>query len=173
MIFEVFLHLLQCALTLVFRNDLPTFFEIIILDLGLELVKLYSTTQYSDGYVLETTPADLTVTTADVPIPTVNSFTVWKMCEALDLKVNFVPLPGATAFPRTPHRGVDQTTIVPVVGTFSVWKICEALDLPATYDPNINRTTIFRRRSKPTPVVHSPAVCQLCMALNLKAKLAP
>ncbi|GFQ79309.1 hypothetical protein TNCT_573321 [Trichonephila clavata] len=166
MIFEIFLHLLQCALTLFFRNDLPTFFEIIILDLVLELVKLYSTTQYSDGNVLQTTPA------VDVQIPTVNSLTVWKMCEALDLKVNFVPLPGATALPRTPHRGVNPTTIVPVVGSFSVWKMCQALDLPATYDPNINRTTIFRRRNKPTPVVHSTAVFQLCMALNLKAKLA-
>ncbi|GFY60147.1 hypothetical protein TNIN_283581 [Trichonephila inaurata madagascariensis] len=80
MIFKVFLLLLQCALTLVF------------------------TTQYSDGNVLETTPADITVTTVDVQIQTVNYLTVWKMCEALDLKVNFVPLPGVTALPRTPHR---------------------------------------------------------------------
>ncbi|GFR32167.1 hypothetical protein TNCT_214251 [Trichonephila clavata] len=94
------------------------FFETIILDCVLELVKLYSTTQYSDGSVLETTPVDLTVTTVDVQIPTVNSLTVWKMCEALDQKVNFVPLPGATALPRTPHRGVDQTTIVPVEQLF-------------------------------------------------------
>ncbi|GFQ95156.1 hypothetical protein TNCT_117631 [Trichonephila clavata] len=173
MIFEVFLHLLQCALTLVFWNDLPTFFEIIILDLVMELVKLCSMTQYSAGNVLETISTDLTVTTVDVPIPTVNSFTVWKICEALDLKVNFVPLPGATALPRTSHRDVDQTTIVPVVGSFSVWKMCQALDLPATYDPNINRTNIFRRRNKPTPVVHSTAVYQLCMALNLQARLAP
>ncbi|GFR20104.1 hypothetical protein TNCT_437441 [Trichonephila clavata] len=138
----------------------------------MELVKLCFTTQCSDGTVLETTPADLTVTTVDVPIPAVNSFTVWKICEALDLKVNYVPLPGVTAFSRTPHRGVDQTTIVPVVGSFSVWKMCQALDLPATYNPNIKRTTIFRKRNKPTPVVQSTAVYQMCMALNLKAKLA-
>ncbi|GFR14616.1 hypothetical protein TNCT_515941 [Trichonephila clavata] len=173
MIFEVLFHLLQCALTLVFRNDLPTFFEIIILDLVMELVKLYSTTQYSDGNVPETVPADLTATTVKEHIPIVNSAAVWKICEALDLKVNFVPLPGATALPPTPHRDIDQTTTAPVVGSYSVWKMCQALDLPATYDPNIVRTTIFQRKNKPTPVVHSTAVFQMCMALNLKAKLAP
>ncbi|GFR25130.1 hypothetical protein TNCT_231851 [Trichonephila clavata] len=169
----MFLHLLQCALTLVFCNDLPSFFEIIILDSVLELVRLYSTTQYSDGNVVETTPVDLTGTTVDVQILAVNSLTVWKMYEGLDLKVNFVPLPEATDLHQTPHRGIDQTTIVPVVESFSVWKMCQALDLPATYDSNINRTTIFRRRNKPTPVVHSTAVFQLCMGLNLKAKLTP
>ncbi|GFX33053.1 hypothetical protein TNCV_5042211 [Trichonephila clavipes] len=151
MIFEVFLHLLQCALTPFFWNDLPTFLEIIILELLLEIVKIYSTTQYSDGNVLETTPADLTVITVGVQIPAVNSLTIWKMYDALDLKVNFVPLPGTTALPRTPHRGVDQTTTVPVVGSFSVWKMCQALDLFATH---INRTTTFRRRNKLTPVSH-------------------
>ncbi|GFR21571.1 hypothetical protein TNCT_168631 [Trichonephila clavata] len=172
MIFEVFLHLLQCLLTLVFRNDLPTFFEIIILDLLMELFKLYSTTQYSDGNLPETDPADLTATAVEEHIPIVHSVTVWKICEALDLKVNFVPLTVATALPPTPHRGTDQTTTAPVVGSYSVWKMCQALDLPATYDPNIFRTTVFRRKNKPIPVVHSTAVFQLCMALNLKAKLA-
>ncbi|GFX83433.1 hypothetical protein TNCV_4537831 [Trichonephila clavipes] len=43
---------------------------------------------------------------------TFQQLTLWKMCEAFDLKVNFVPLPRATALPRTPHRGVDQTTTV-------------------------------------------------------------
>ncbi|GFX53879.1 hypothetical protein TNCV_1598251 [Trichonephila clavipes] len=169
----MFLRLFQCVFTLVFRNDLPIFFEIIILDLVLELVKLYSTSQYSDGNVPETTPADITVTTINEYIPIVHSVTVWKMCEALDLKINFVPLPGETALPLTPHRCIDQTTAVPVIGSFSVWKMCQALDFSTIYDLNINRTTIFRRRNRPTPVVHSITVFQLYMALNLKAKLAP
>ncbi|GFY69917.1 hypothetical protein TNIN_426021 [Trichonephila inaurata madagascariensis] len=143
-------------MTLVFRNDLPTFLDIIISDLALELAKLYSMTQYSDGNVLQITPADLSVTTVNVQISTVNSLAIWKMCEALDLKVNFVPLSEATTLSRTLHRGVNQTTIVPVVGSFSVLKMYQALDLPANY-PNINQTTIFRKRNKPTPVVHSTA----------------
>ncbi|GFQ79093.1 hypothetical protein TNCT_731321 [Trichonephila clavata] len=140
MIFEVFLHLLQYALTLVFRNDLPTFFEIIILDLVLEIVKLYSTTQYFDDNVPETSLAAQPVTTVDERIPIVYSLTVWKIYEALDLKVKFVSISGATALSLAPLRGVDQTTTVPVVGSFSVWKMCLALDLPATYDPKIDRT---------------------------------
>ncbi|GFY69936.1 hypothetical protein TNIN_4151 [Trichonephila inaurata madagascariensis] len=93
------------------------------------------------------------------------------MCEALDLKVNFVSLT-AKSNSLASNSTVDQTIVVPVVGSFSVRMMCQALYLPATYDPNINRTTIFRKRNKPTPVVHSTAVFQLCMALNLKAKLA-
>ncbi|GFY62227.1 hypothetical protein TNIN_263391 [Trichonephila inaurata madagascariensis] len=101
------------------------------------------------------------------------SFTFWKICEALDLKAKFVPLPGTTVLPRTPHRGVDQTTTVPVVGLFSVWKICQALDLPATYEPHLIRTIVFRKPHKPIPVVQSTAAFELCKALNLTVKLAP
>ncbi|GFY52669.1 hypothetical protein TNIN_477921 [Trichonephila inaurata madagascariensis] len=113
------------------------------------------------------------LTTVEERIPIVHSFTVWKMCQALDLKAKFVPLPGATDLPGTPHRGVDQTTTIPVVGSLSVWKICQALDLPATYNPQLIKTTVFRKPNKPVPVVHSPAVFELCKALNLKAKMAP
>ncbi|GFW49194.1 hypothetical protein TNCV_3057041 [Trichonephila clavipes] len=95
------------------------------------------------------------------------------MCEALDLKAKLAPLPGATALPRTPYRGIDQTTTVPVVGSFSVWKICQALDLPATYDPQITKTAVCRWPNKLAPVVHSTALFELCNSLDLKAKLAP
>ncbi|GFS60407.1 hypothetical protein TNIN_319091 [Trichonephila inaurata madagascariensis] len=96
------------------------------------------------------------------------------MCKTLDMKAKFVPLPGTTTdLPRTPHTDVDQTTTVPVVGSFSVWKICQALDLPATHDPQLIRTTVFRKPHQPIPVVQSIAVFELCKALNLKVKLAP
>ncbi|GFV18719.1 uncharacterized protein TNCV_4756061 [Trichonephila clavipes] len=70
------------------------------------------------------------------------------------MKSKFVPLPGTTDLPRTPHRCVDQTTTVPVVGSFPVLKIYQALDLPATDDPQLIRTTVFRKPHKPIPVVH-------------------
>ncbi|GFY67651.1 hypothetical protein TNIN_73101 [Trichonephila inaurata madagascariensis] len=98
------------------------------------------------------------------------------MCEALDLKVNFVPLPGATALPRTPHK-CRSNDYCPCCRIILLWKICQALDLPATYDPNINRTTIFRRRNKTTPVVHSTSgqisiimdkkTCKICLLFSL------
>ncbi|GFQ96324.1 hypothetical protein TNCT_732801 [Trichonephila clavata] len=67
------------------------------------------------------------MTTVEEHIPIVHSLAIWKMCEALDLKVKLVLLPESTALPRIPHRDIDQTTTVPVVGSFSVWKICQAL----------------------------------------------
>ncbi|GFW28730.1 hypothetical protein TNCV_3714451 [Trichonephila clavipes] len=129
--------------------------------------------QFFDGVVPDTTLDDPPVTTVKELIPVVHSFTVWKIREALDLKAKFVALPETAVLSRTPHRGVDQTTTVPVVGLFSVWKICQALDLPATYDPQLIRTTVFRKPHKPIPVVQSTAVFELCKALNLAVKLAP
>ncbi|GFW40991.1 hypothetical protein TNCV_414001 [Trichonephila clavipes] len=95
------------------------------------------------------------------------------MCETLDLKAKFVPLPGTTALPRTPHRGLDQIITAPVIGSFSVWKICQALDLQATYDPQFIRTNVFRKLHIPMPVVQSTAVFERCKSLNLTVKLAP
>ncbi|GFY61911.1 hypothetical protein TNIN_219291 [Trichonephila inaurata madagascariensis] len=91
------------------------------------------------------------------------------MCEALDLKTKFVRLPGTTVLPRTPHRGVDQTTTAPVVGSFSVWKIFQALDLPATYDPQLIGITVFRKPHKPIPVVQSTAVFETVQVVELNS----
>ncbi|GFY71590.1 hypothetical protein TNIN_406081 [Trichonephila inaurata madagascariensis] len=43
------------------------------------------------------------------------------MCKTLDLKTELVPQPGETTLSQTPHKHIDQTTVVPVVGLFSVW----------------------------------------------------
>ncbi|GFV17419.1 hypothetical protein TNCV_2901311 [Trichonephila clavipes] len=67
-------------------------------------------------------------------------------------------MPGATILPRSPHRGVDQTTTVPVVGSFSEWKICQALDIPVTYNPHIIKTAAFRKPHKLIPAVQSAAL---------------
>ncbi|GFY66150.1 hypothetical protein TNIN_479781 [Trichonephila inaurata madagascariensis] len=79
----------------------------------------------------------------------------------------FVPLPGATVWPRTPYIGEDQTTTVPVVGSFSVWKICQVLDLPAL-DPPLEQ--LFFGSHKPYQLGQA---FELCKALDLKVKLAP
>ncbi|GFS34172.1 hypothetical protein TNIN_222181 [Trichonephila inaurata madagascariensis] len=71
--------------------------------------------QSFDGVVPDTTFDAPPVTTVNELIPIVHSFTVWKICEALDLKAKFVALPGTTVLPRTPQGGVGQTTTIPVV----------------------------------------------------------
>ncbi|GFY72466.1 hypothetical protein TNIN_477761 [Trichonephila inaurata madagascariensis] len=111
---------------MILKNDLPSFLEILIFELVLELIEHCSPIQSIDRVVPDSTLDAQPVTTGDELITTVHCFTVWKMCEAIDLKAKFVPLPGTTVLLRTPHRGLDQTTTVPVVGSFSLWKICWA-----------------------------------------------
>ncbi|GFY42702.1 hypothetical protein TNIN_147611 [Trichonephila inaurata madagascariensis] len=76
-------------------NDLPSFLEILIFELVLELIKHCSPIQSFDGVVSDTTAAEHVIT-VDERIPIVHCFTVWKICETLDLKAKFVPLPGTT-----------------------------------------------------------------------------
>ncbi|GFW56529.1 hypothetical protein TNCV_1862391 [Trichonephila clavipes] len=152
----------------VIPNENLDFFKLL-----LELIEHCSPIQSFGGVVPDTTLDAQPVATVNELIPVVHCFTVWKLCEALDLKDKFVPLPGATDLPQTPHRYVDQTVTVPVVGSFSVRKICQALDLPATYEPQLIRTTVFRKPHKPVPVVQSIAVFELCKALDITVKLAP
>ncbi|GFY68344.1 hypothetical protein TNIN_14581 [Trichonephila inaurata madagascariensis] len=99
---------------------IPMILKILIFELVLELIELCSPIQYFDGVVTETNLDAQHMTTANELIPIVHSFTVWKICEALDLKTKFVPVPRTTVFTRTRHRGVVQMTTVPVVRSFSV-----------------------------------------------------
>ncbi|GFY44084.1 hypothetical protein TNIN_456151 [Trichonephila inaurata madagascariensis] len=118
-----------------------------------------------------------TLITVDECIPIVHSFTVWKMCEALDLMAKFIPTDriNSLVLELSLHRGGESNDYCPCshVRSFSVWKICQALDLPATYDPQLIRATVFRKPHKPIPVVQSTSVFELCRALNLTVKLAP
>ncbi|GFY40918.1 hypothetical protein TNIN_384451 [Trichonephila inaurata madagascariensis] len=108
MILKVFLYLFQCALTLILKNYLPSFLEILMFELVMELMEHCSQIQFFHGVVPDTTLDAQPVTTVTELIPIVHSFTVWKICEALDLKAKFVPLPGKCVFPRTRPKGVDQ-----------------------------------------------------------------
>ncbi|GFV12498.1 hypothetical protein TNCV_1792771 [Trichonephila clavipes] len=115
MIYEVFLHLLQCALTLFFRNALPSFFKIFILDLMLGLFKAYSPTQLFDGNLLETSPAAQPRTTVGSAFLLFTLSPYGRCARTSTRRPSLFPLPKATALPPTPHRGIDQTTTVPLV----------------------------------------------------------
>ncbi|GFT39993.1 hypothetical protein TNCV_12351 [Trichonephila clavipes] len=172
-IFEVFLHFFRCALTLILWNDLLFFLEIIILESVMELFKLCSATSFHQGTVSNaaTTPMFDAATTVDEP--TIRSLMVWKMCDALNIKAKYVPLPGVISLAGRPLRPTKRGTIVPVVRSFRVWKMCQALDLPATYNPQHSNSTFTIKQNKTIPVVHSIAVFKICNALNLRAELAP
>ncbi|GFW43328.1 uncharacterized protein TNCV_2923761 [Trichonephila clavipes] len=99
----------------------PFFLEILIFELALELFEHCSLIQSFDGVLPDSTLVVQPVISVDERIPIVHSLTVWKICEAFDLKAEFIPLPGTTVLLRTPHRGVDQTTTAPVVGFARRW----------------------------------------------------
>ncbi|GFV28926.1 transposable element Tcb2 transposase [Trichonephila clavipes] len=109
-------------------------------------------------------------TIVGVQVPTIRSLMVWKMCEALNLKAKYVPLPGAASLVGRHFRRTKRDTIIPVVRSFHVWKMCQALDIPATYDPQHSRSTFTLKQNKTIPVVHSIAVFKMCNALNLRAE---
>ncbi|GFY08015.1 hypothetical protein TNCV_2580471 [Trichonephila clavipes] len=116
-------------------------------------------TQLIDGSLPDTFPAVLPVTTVEKRIHLVYSLANLNMCEALELKAKFVPLPGATAsLPQTTHRDIVQTTTVLVVGSFSAWKICWSLDHSATYSSQLIITAVFRRSNEPVHAVQSTVI---------------
>ncbi|GFY58758.1 hypothetical protein TNIN_421861 [Trichonephila inaurata madagascariensis] len=104
---------------MIMKKDLSSLLEILISELVLELIEHYSPIQSFCGVKPNTLHAQ-PVTTVNEIIPIVHCFTFWKICETLDLKASFAPESGTTVLPRTPHRGVNQTTTTPVVGSFSV-----------------------------------------------------
>ncbi|GFY38964.1 hypothetical protein TNIN_121821 [Trichonephila inaurata madagascariensis] len=149
----------------------------------MELFKLCSATSFHHGTVSDaattpmsdfaTTPMSDAATTVAEPVPTIHSLTVWKMCEALNLKSKYVPLSGAISLARRPLRHTNRGTIVPVVRSVHVWKMCQALDLPATYDPQHSSSTFTLKQNKTIPVVYSITVFKICNALNLRTKFVP
>ncbi|GFT10156.1 hypothetical protein NPIL_149201 [Nephila pilipes] len=165
MIFEVCLHILQCALrAFVGFFDLLYFIEIIIFDSMIEFID-YSATQFLDRVF---TALDTTADAAEIPFPTRQ-----KACESLVSEL--VPPEGTTTKTETPNERKDQATTVPEVRSFFVFKMCEALDLPATFVSQERDTTLSCKHLKvnrPAPIVYSVAVFEMCKALKLKAKLA-
>ncbi|GFQ96922.1 hypothetical protein TNCT_254581 [Trichonephila clavata] len=86
MIVKVFLYLFQCILTLIMIKGLSSFLEILIFELVLEFFE-HAPDSIFDVVVADTTLNAQPVATVDERIP-IATFTVWKMCEALDLKSN-------------------------------------------------------------------------------------
>ncbi|GFY37730.1 hypothetical protein TNIN_450051 [Trichonephila inaurata madagascariensis] len=174
-IFGVFLHFFRYTLTLIVWNDLLFLLEIIILESVVELFKLCSANSFHHGTVSDaaTTPMFDAATTVDELAPTIRSLMVWKMCEALNLKAKYVPLPGAISLAGRPLRRTKRGTIVPVVDLFMCGrcaKLClyqplTTLSIPVQLLPSM--------KNKSIPVVHSIAVFKICNALNLRAELAP
>ncbi|GFT71417.1 hypothetical protein NPIL_479351 [Nephila pilipes] len=64
----------------------------------------------------------------NVIVPVVRSFTIWKICEALDLPATFVPKQNDTAVSLKQFK---KSQPVPIVYSVTIFEMCKALELNA------------------------------------------
>ncbi|GFW29416.1 hypothetical protein TNCV_743581 [Trichonephila clavipes] len=171
---EIALHLMHWVFYFASGHDMPSVFDILIFEVGMEIMKSYfnhhCTFQTRTNNPL---PLDVTVGANDrTAIPQVRSTSVYAICRALDLKAELV-------LSQDTDQGLTQTgpkkaryNSTPDVYSFNVLKICEALELKADLHP-LNERPVFKiKKLKPVPSVQSVAVFHLCQALKLDAQLA-
>ncbi|GFT83220.1 hypothetical protein NPIL_700271 [Nephila pilipes] len=157
-----------------FRNDFPSFEEIMCYSIVVELVKVRWLLEILTGEILNECGSDeLQENFVDDEVPVANSFAVCELCQVPDLKqglslektvVNLDPFKQTKGF------------MVPTVHSEAVYSFCQALNLRAKLAPVESRVGFNPpKRSiedKVTPIVHSEMVYKICLALNLKANLA-
>ncbi|GFY44408.1 hypothetical protein TNIN_80281 [Trichonephila inaurata madagascariensis] len=175
-ILEIAMHLLQCALYVAFGLDMPSFFEIIIFELGIEIIKNCTRkNQVIPRSEIEIPVSSQSILTTNVrmAIPVVRSVAVYRFCQALELKAIHAPLTDVNLemiqFQPRKVRWISQT---PIVYSVILFKMCEALEIKAELHPENERPTFVNKKRKQAPVVHSPTVFCICQALQLDAQLA-
>ncbi|GFT66100.1 hypothetical protein NPIL_564971 [Nephila pilipes] len=171
---QIVLHLLQHALNCVFGVDVPSFFEILLFEVVVEIFKYFNfKPQLSSS--LDTEPSvpfeQLGTNNGNNKTPVVRSIMIFKICQALDLRAELASLDDQTDHIQAPTRDVRKFTKLPAVYSFKVFKICQALDLKAELHPETERPT-FVTKKRCIPVVHSRAVFSICQGLDLKVQLA-
>ncbi|GFY62212.1 hypothetical protein TNIN_257821 [Trichonephila inaurata madagascariensis] len=173
-ILEIALHLMHWVLYCASGHDIPSLFDILIFELGMEIIKDF---YFNHHCPFETGTEnqhslDITVGTNDrIATPQVRSSTIYAICRGLDLKAEFVPLQDSNQEP-TPTRPKKAEHILtpPDVYSFTVFKICEALELKAVLRP-LNERPVFKNKLRPVPSVHSAAFFHICQALKRDVQL--
>ncbi|GFY46290.1 hypothetical protein TNIN_62671 [Trichonephila inaurata madagascariensis] len=155
---------------------MPSFFEIILFELAIEIVKNCSVkNQAIPLSEIETLVSSqpVFVTNINDGIPVVRSIAVYRFCQALELKAIHVPSNDVNLeMIHTKPRKVKQTAPSPVVYSVILFKICEALDLKVELRPENERPSFVNKKGRHTPVVHPSTVFCICQALQLDAQLA-
>ncbi|GFR30887.1 hypothetical protein TNCT_198761 [Trichonephila clavata] len=172
---EIALHLIHWILYFASGHDMPSFFDVLIFEVGIEIIKNFYFKHHSTFETGTKNPLSLDVTELtnnNTAIPQVRSTTIYAICKALDLKAELVPF-------QDPEQETTQTTpkkaqcilTPPAVYSFTVFKICEALELKTVLRP-VNERPVFKNKTpKPVPTVRSVAVFLMCQALELDVKL--
>ncbi|GFY47201.1 hypothetical protein TNIN_472001 [Trichonephila inaurata madagascariensis] len=105
-ILEIALHLMHWVVYFASGNDLPSLFDILIFEMGMEIIKDFYFNHHCTFQTGTANPLflDVTVGTNDIKaIPQVRSTTVYAICRALDLKAELVPFSDTNQEP-TPTR---------------------------------------------------------------------
>ncbi|GFQ95740.1 hypothetical protein TNCT_715761 [Trichonephila clavata] len=173
---EIALYLIHWILYFASGHDMPSLFDVLIFEVGIEIVKNF---YFKHHFTFKTgtenpLSLDATVVTNDnTAIPQVRSPTVYAMCKALDLKAELVPFqdPEQKTTPNTPKKAQHILT-PPTVYSFTVFKICEALELKTDLHPANERPVFKNKTPKPVPTVRSVTVFVMCQALKLDVQLA-
>ncbi|GFY51486.1 hypothetical protein TNIN_148951 [Trichonephila inaurata madagascariensis] len=120
-------------------------------------------------------------------IPVVHSFMVFKICVALDIKVQFEPIENQnhdiqncenqTNVPIV-QNNFENNKSLPVVHSLMIYKTCEALGIktelnPIKYPEPYLTALQNKRYKKKVPTVQSPAIFKFCEALGIQAQLVP
>ncbi|GFY43699.1 hypothetical protein TNIN_402691 [Trichonephila inaurata madagascariensis] len=170
------MHLLQCALYVAFGLDMSSFFEIIIFEFAIEIIKNCTVLNQTIPLSEIETPAVSQVifmANANNAIPVVRSITVYRFCQALGLKAIHAPSNDVnTEMIQIKPRKVEKILPTPVIYSVTLSKMCEALDLQVELRPENERPTFVNKKRRQAPVVHSLTVFCICQALQLDAQLA-
>ncbi|GFU19528.1 hypothetical protein NPIL_271561 [Nephila pilipes] len=169
---EIALHLLQHAINCVFGVDVPSFFEILLFEVVVEIFKYFTLEPQlsSPSDTEHLVPFEQLLLNNSTPVE--RSIMICKNYQALDLSVELASSEDKGDFIQTPPRNVRNVTPLPAVYSFTVFKICLALDLKAELRPESERPIFVSKKKRYIPVVHSRAVFSICQGLNLKAQLA-
>ncbi|GFR11147.1 hypothetical protein TNCT_590391 [Trichonephila clavata] len=119
-------------------------------------------------------------------IPVIHSLMVFKICGALDIKVQFEPIENQshdiqkcenqTNVPIVQNK-LKSNNSLPVVHSLMIYKTCEALGIKTEFNPikypEPYLTALQKKRhKKKVPTVQSPAIFKFCEALGIqKAQL--
>ncbi|GFR24887.1 hypothetical protein TNCT_670611 [Trichonephila clavata] len=131
---EIALHFMHWILYFASGHDMPSLFDILIFEMGMEIMKNFYLSHHCTFQTGNETPLslDATVMTNNTGIPQVRSTTVYAICRALDLNAELVSFQN-TDQQLTPNivKKAQRISTPPVVYSFTVYKICEALELKA------------------------------------------
>ncbi|GFY40305.1 hypothetical protein TNIN_117711 [Trichonephila inaurata madagascariensis] len=109
-----------------------------------------------------------------IGVPIVNSLMIYKMCQALDLKVQLAAEPDRKTWIAKRKSQDTPRHPVPKVYSKTVLKLCEAVGIDAELSHSTESERLQKnqlKRSKPLPVVQSVMIFKICQALELDVEL--